>query len=134
MNDPEILCETHQCRAVFPGLLNANDTLFGGLLMKWMDEVAFLTATRYSRQRMFTVSVDNLKFTKTICPDSMVELIGYVVKAGPVRLRVKIDVYTEEFYGNRRELAAEAVFNLAAVNEAGHPVRLIKSKNADPGK
>ena len=117
-------CETRQCKAVFPGTLNANDTLFGGLLMQWMDEVAFLTATRHTRQKMFTITVENLKFRKPIRPNSLVELIGYVEKAGPVRLKVKVDTYVEELYGMERELAVEGVFYFSAVDENGHPIRL----------
>ena len=44
---------TRQFKAIFPNTLNANETLFGGEAMKWMDEVAYITATRFTRQRMF---------------------------------------------------------------------------------
>jgi acyl-CoA hydrolase len=42
-------------KAVFPNTTNHYDTLFGGTAMHLMDEVAFITATRFSRQKMVTV-------------------------------------------------------------------------------
>ena len=45
-----IFNQTQQFRVVFPKYLNSNGTLFGGKAMQWLDEVAFIAATRYSRQ------------------------------------------------------------------------------------
>ena len=46
--------ETRIFKAVFPNTTNHYDTLFGGTAMQLMDEAAFITATRFSRQRMVT--------------------------------------------------------------------------------
>lgn len=51
---------TRVFKAVFPNTTNHYDTLFGGTAMQYMDEVAFITATRYSRQKMVTVSSEKL--------------------------------------------------------------------------
>ena len=37
--------ETSQFKAIFPNTLNANNTLFGGQAMQWMDEVAYNNKT-----------------------------------------------------------------------------------------
>lgn len=56
--------ESRIFKAVFPNTTNHYDTLFGGTAMQLMDEAAFITATRFSRQRMVTVSSDRIDFTK----------------------------------------------------------------------
>jgi len=38
-------------KAVFPDSTNHYDTLFGGTAMHLMDQVAFITATRFSRKK-----------------------------------------------------------------------------------
>jgi len=43
--------ETSIFRAVFPQSTNHYDTLFGGQALYLMDEVAFITATRFSRKK-----------------------------------------------------------------------------------
>ena len=57
---------TRVFKAVFPNTTNHYDTLFGGTAMQYMDEVAFITATRFSRQKMVTVSSDKIDFKKPI--------------------------------------------------------------------
>ncbi len=124
MNELIKLSETRQFKAVFPNTLNANDTLFGGQVMQWMDEVAYITATRYTRQRMFTVTIENIKFHKAINPDSIVEVVGSVEKAGPVKLIVKVEVFVEEMYGPAREKAIDGVFVFASLDENKRPRRI----------
>lgn len=65
-------------KAVFPNTTNHYDTLFGGTAMKLMDETAFITATRFSRQQMVTVSSDKIDFKKPIPAGTIAELSGYV--------------------------------------------------------
>jgi len=118
------LSETRQFKAIFPNTLNANETLFGGQAMQWMDEVAYITATRFTRQRMFTVNTENIKFLKAVNPDSIVEVVGRVEKAEAVKLKVKVEIYVEEMYGNGREKAIEGVFVFAALDQNRKPIRI----------
>lgn len=53
-------------KAVFPNTTNHYDTLFGGTAMQLMDEVAFITATRFARKRVVTVSSDKIDFKQPI--------------------------------------------------------------------
>ena len=69
---------TRVFKAVFPNTTNHYDTLFGGTAMQYMDEVAFITATRFSRQKMVTVSSDKIDFKKPIPHGTIIELIGKV--------------------------------------------------------
>ena len=116
--------ETRQFKAIFPNTLNANETLFGGQALQWMDEVAYITATRFTRQKMYTVKVENIAFLKTVSPNSIVEVVGFVVKAELVRLNVKVEIYMEEMYGRHREKAMEGTFVFATLNEHHRPKRI----------
>ena len=116
--------ETRQCKAVFPNTLNANGTLFGGQAMQWMDEVAYITATRFTHQKMFTISTENTKFFKTVDPDSIIEIIGRVEEPGAVRLKVRVEIYSEKMYGEGREKVIESVFVFAALDDNKRPKRI----------
>ena len=114
--------ETHQFRMVFPNTLNDNGNLFGGIVMQWMDEVAYITAIRFTRMKVVTFSVDNLKFKKAITPGSMVEIIGRVAKVGKVKLVIQVEIFVENSDSDLRENAVEASFTFAAVNSSNMPV------------
>jgi len=116
--------ETRQFKAIFPHTLNANNTLFGGLVMQWMDEVAYITATRLTRQKMLTVKADKIKFLKAVNPDSIIEIVGKVEEAGVVKVHIRVEVFTEEMYGSKREKAIESHFVFAQFNDQQKPTRI----------
>ncbi len=120
---------TQQYRVVFPKHLNSNGTFFGGEAMQWLDEVAFITATRYSRQRMMTVKIERIRFIKPIMPNTIVEISGAIEKAGNVKLYINIEVYSEHMYSQHREKAMDANFIFAACNDELFPVPLKKPNN-----
>ena len=118
---------TQQFKVVFPKHLNPNGTFFGGEAMQWMDEVAFITATRYTRQRMITVKIENVRFLKPILPNTILELTGRIVKTGNVKISIKVEVFSENMFSERREKAIEADFVFAACNDDLSPVPLKSS-------
>jgi len=111
-------------RAVFPSTTNHYDTLFGGQAMEWMDEVAFITATRFSRQRMVTVSSDKIDFKKPIPAGSIIELMGIVTHVGKSSLKVKVEMVREDMYNSGRELAITGAFTFVAIDENKKPESL----------
>ena len=118
--------ETHIIKAVFPNTTNHYDTLFGGTAMHLMDEVAFITATRFSRQRMVTVSSDRIDFNKPIPAGTFIELIGRVVHIGNTSMKVHIDIFVEQMYADQREKAISGTFTFVAIDENKKPVKILQ--------
>ncbi|MCR8558781.1 acyl-CoA thioesterase [Mucilaginibacter sp. BJC16-A38] len=118
--------ETRIFKAVFPNTTNHYDTLFGGTAMHMMDEAAFITATRFSRQVMVTVSSDKIDFKKPIPAGTIVELVGRVIHVGNTSLKVGVEIYIEQMYAEGRELAVHGDFIFVAIDENKKPVKIIK--------
>lgn len=112
-------------KAVFPNTTNHYDTLFGGTAMQLMDEAAFITATRFTRLRMVTVSSDKIDFKKPIPHGTLVELVGSVEEVGNTSLRVKVDIFVEHMYSDDRSLAVSGNFTLVAIDEHKRPVKIV---------
>ena len=113
-------------KAVFQNTTNHYDTLFGGTAMHLMDEVAFITATRFSRQIMVTVSSDRIDFKKPIPAGTIIELVGKVNHVGNTSLKVNVEIYIEQMYAEGRELAVHGDFTFVAIDEHKKPVQVIK--------
>lgn len=122
--------ETHLFKAVFPNTTNHYDTLFGGTAMQLMDEVAFITATRFSRQKMVTVNSDRIDFKKPIPHGTIIELIGKVSYVGNTSLKIRVDVFIEQMYAEGREKAITGEFTFVAIDENKQPVKVIINENA----
>jgi acyl-CoA hydrolase len=125
VEDRKTAAITKVTKAVFPNTTNHYDTLFGGTALNWMDEVAFITATRYSRQKMVTVSLDKIDFNKAIPAGTIVELIGTITRVGKTSLEVLVEVFTEEMYSDSREKSISGIFTMVAIDENKKPVTVI---------
>jgi len=116
--------ETRIFKAVFPNTTNHYDTLFGGSAMQLMDEVAFITATRFSRQRMVTVSSDRIDFKRPIPAGTIIELCGRVTYLGNTSLKIRVDIFIEQMYSYQREKAVSGEFTFVAIDEEKNPVKI----------
>lgn len=118
--------ETRIFKAVFPNTTNHYDTLFGGTAMQLMDEVAFITATRFSHQRMVTVSSDRIDFKKPIPGGTIIELIGKVAYLGNKSLKIRVDIFIEEMYSDHKEKAVSGEFTFVAIDEHKNPIKVLR--------
>lgn len=116
--------ETRIFKAVFPNSTNHYDTLFGGTAMHLMDEVAFITATRFCRQKMVTVSSDRIDFKKPIPSGTIIELVGRVTYLGNTSLKIKVEIFIEQMYAEHREKAITGEFTFVAIDENKKPVKI----------
>ncbi|HBO30922.1 MAG: acyl-CoA thioesterase [Bacteroidota bacterium] len=118
--------ESRIFKAVFPNTTNHYDTLFGGTAMQLMDEVAFITATRFTRQTVVTVSSDKIDFNKPIPAGTIIELVGQIIHLGTKSLKVGVSIYVEQMYSEHREKAIQGEFTFVAIDEQKNPVNILK--------
>jgi acyl-CoA hydrolase len=117
--------ETRIFKAVFPNTTNHYDTLYGGTAMALMDEVAFITGTRFCRKRLVTVSSDRIDFTKPIPAGTIVELVGKVEHIGRTSLKIGVEIFVEQMYDEHRELAIKGTFTFVAIDQDKNPIKVI---------
>jgi len=113
--------ETRVAKVVLPGTTNNLGTLFGGTLLAWMDEIAFITATRFARSRFVTVSLERTDFKHPIMSATIVELVGRVNRVGRTSVGVSIDVFVEQMDTPERLKAVTGQFTLVAIDDQRRP-------------
>lgn len=112
-------------KAIFPFTTNHHNTLFGGQALAWMDEAAFIAATRFCRKRLVTVSSDRIDFNHPIPGGSLVELVGKVVHVGNTSIKVEVNIFVEDMYQDKCEKAITGSFSFVAVDENGKPTPVL---------
>ena len=120
--------ETRIFKAVFPNTTNHYDSLFGGTAMHLMDEVAFITATRFTREICVTVSSDRIDFKQPIPAGTIIELVGRVSKIGNTSLDVKVEIFIEEMYSTKRSKAITGNFTFVALDENKKPTKILSNE------
>ena len=109
---------------VLPGDTNSHDTLFGGLLMKSIDETAAISARRHCRSPVVTASNDGVHFHQPIRNDDIVCLDSYVCAVGRTSMEVFIKITTEHTVDGSRQLAAISFLTFVALGEDGRPAQV----------
>lgn len=102
--------------------LNANNTLFGGYLMCWIDEIAFMCACRYvGRKTCVTVGIDNVTFKASQKLGDHVYLLAQVVYVGHSSMEIEVHVHTESMGSNQRVQTNIAALTFVLLDEKLKP-------------
>lgn len=125
--------KTSVVKAVFPFTTNHHETLFGGQALSWMDETAFIAATRFSRKRLVTVSSDKVDFKHPIPEGSMVELMANIVHVGRTSIKVEVNIFVEDMYRDGTEKAITGVFSFVAIGDDKKPVPILDGFDQETG-
>ncbi len=116
--------ETRQFKVIIPNVLNANNTLFGGIAMQWMDEVAYITATRFTRQKVVTVSSDKINFKHAVPYGTIAEIIGKIVNIRGIKIDIQVEVFVEEMFSEVRFKAINAIFTFVVIDDKHKPIKI----------
>lgn len=116
--------QTKQWHIVLPEDLNNHQTLFGGNALKWMDEVAFIEATRHTGQKMVTAAIDNVRFYHPVKSGQIIEISGKIIHSGRVKLKIHIEIKVEHSPQQPLQKVVEACYTFVTVNDKNEPLRL----------
>lgn len=115
-------------KLVLPEFMNEQGVLFGGYLLKWIDEFAYISASLdFPGNRFVTVSLDNVVFRKPI-------KLGYILCFDVVRVRLgttsvsyEIKVFNAKDQAVNRELLFDTNIVFVNVNSEGKkdPIKMM---------
>ncbi len=111
-------------KIVLPGDTNNHDTLFGGLLMKYIDELAAIAARRHSKKDCVTASNDGVHFHRPILSGHIVDIEAYVSSVGRTSIEVFAKIITEDTLSGERSVAAISFLTFVALDEQGRPTEV----------
>jgi len=113
-------------KLVLPEYINDQGNLFGGYLLKWIDEFAYITASLdYPGNRFVTVSLDNVVFQEPIsCGDILCFTINKE-KLGNTSVRYAVTVVNEREVEENRKILFQTGITFVNVSASGkkEPIR-----------
>ena len=114
---------TEQQYLICPAHINHYGRLFGGNLLKWIDELAGIVAVRHSGSLVTTAAIDNLQFRAPAYAGDMVVLQGWVTNVGRTSMEIRVDTFREALDGNR-ELINRAYIDMVCIDSDGKPMEV----------
>jgi len=106
---------------VLPQHTNALGTIFGGVVMGWVDIAGAIAAMRYARRPVVTVSIDSLHFIVPIKKGNTVLTKARVTSAGRTSIEVEVLVEAENSITGVTKEATHAFLTYVAVDDNGDP-------------
>src|SRR3954468_16181138 len=111
--------ETEQL--VLPGLTNTHGTIFGGMMMQWIDIAAGVSAARHAGGPVVTASMDRLHFLDPVLLGEVVTVQAQVNFAGTTSMEVGVRVLAEDRSMTTRRQTTRAFLTFVAVDQQGRP-------------
>jgi acyl-CoA thioesterase YciA len=115
--------------SMMPHMTNAQGTIFGGVLLSYIDQAGAIEAVRQTNHRRFvTVAMREVVFHQPVYVGDLVSFYGEVTKIGNTSITVKVCVEAARFKNaNQTVEVTEAELTYVAVDEHFKKVPIPKS-------
>lgn len=101
---------------------NHYGTIFGGVILSYIDQAGFVEARRHGVHRWVTVAIDRVEFTQPVHLGDVVNFYATTPKAGTSSVTVRIEVEAERFTTGQTVPVTTASITLVAVDAKGRPI------------
>ena len=107
-------------RLVLPEHLNHYGFLFGGCLLQWVDEMAWIAASLdYKGCRLVTIAMDQVTFRKGVRSGTVLRFVTQRVRIGRTSVSYKVEVFAETIEGGSEDLVFTTTVTQVRVDESG---------------
>jgi len=122
---PVSASRAEQVHIISPADVNSSYTLFGGMLMQWIDIVAGVVSRRHSGCTTRTAAVDHLDFIAPAYIDDIVTIAGRITFVGTTSMEVCVDTFVERLSNPDERLHVNrAYLTMVAVDKEGKPTQV----------
>ena len=109
---------------VQPNHANNYESLHGGNLMKWMDEVGAMAAMRLAGESCVTAGVSELDFQRPVPIGEIARIEAYVYDTGRTSVKARLRAWRKDPRSGESTPTTEAVFTFVSIGEDGSPVEV----------
>lgn len=114
---------TIQTKLVLPPDTNHLQTIFGGNVLAYIDEIAAITAMKHSNRAVVTASIDRVDFVSAARVGDVLELEAVVSSTGRTSMEIYVLVHSvNPLNGGERRLTTESFLTMVAMDENNKPV------------
>ncbi len=114
-------------KLVLPENLSQYGFLFGGYLLKWVDEYAWISASLdYPGCNFVTIGLDTVEFRKTVKEGTILKFITEKTKEGNTSVQYSVNVYRGNIEGGKKDLIFSTHVTFVRIDKEGNKILLPK--------
>jgi acyl-CoA hydrolase len=107
-------------KLVLRGDLNQNGYLFGGNLLKWVDEFAWIAASLdFPSSNFVTIAMDNVVFKKSIKEGSILKFDIRLKKIGKTSVQYEVEVLCKKSCEEEMKIVFSTVITFVNIDSKG---------------
>ncbi|MCK4914155.1 MAG: acyl-CoA thioesterase [Planctomycetes bacterium] len=113
-------------KLVLPEHLNHYGYLFGGYLLKWVDEYAWIAATLdFPGHNFVTIGLDKVEFKKSVRQGAILRFLVERTKKGDTSVEYKVNVFCGRGEKGKQDLIFSTNVTFVNVDEHGGKKQLL---------
>lgn len=107
---------------MMPRDTNHYGTIFGGVILSYIDQAGFVEAQRHAAHKWVTVALDRVEFKQPVYVGDVVNFYAVTTRAGTTSVTVRVEVEAERAVDGAVHPVTSATIVLVSVDPAGKPV------------
>ncbi|MBX8630990.1 MAG: acyl-CoA thioesterase [Thermoplasmata archaeon] len=112
---------SHISRVMMPTDANIAGNVFGGTILKMVDEVSGLVALRHCNSNVVTASIEHMDFLYPVHVGDLLSLDAKLTYVGNSSMEVFVSVTAENLMTGERQHAGDSIVTLVSLDRDGHP-------------
>jgi acyl-CoA hydrolase len=110
---------------MLPSYANPRGNVFGGTILKHVDLIANLVASRHATNaNTVTASIDRMTFLKPVHVGNALILSARLIYTKRSSMEVEVTVHTEDLDSRKRVLTGTAFVTVVSLNDDGKPTEV----------
>lgn len=120
---------------MMPRDTNHYGTIFGGVILAYIDQAGFVEALRYGNHKWVTVSMDRVEFKQPVFVGDVVSFYARTIREGTTSVTVEVEVEAERAGDGSTVGVTAAAMTLVSVGGDGRPIPFRQPASpASPGR
>lgn len=105
-----------------PRETNHYGTIFGGVILSYIDQAGFVEARRHGAHRWVTAALDRVEFKAPVHVGDIVNFYTRTTKTGIKSVTVAVEVEAERYNVAQTVPVTSAILTMVAIDAAGKPI------------
>lgn len=113
---------------LLPRDTNPHGTIFGGIILAYIDQAGAIEAHVHGATRVVTVAMDKVVFHRPVYVGDLVSFYGELIRVGTTSITVRVVVEAQRLqHDPSPRRVTEAVITYVNVDEQGRPTPISRS-------
>ena len=107
---------------MMPRDANNYGSIFGGVILSYIDQAGYIEARRHGTHRWVTASIERVDFKAPVYLGDVVSFLTQTEATGNSSVKVRVRVESERYRGGSTDFVTEAHMTMVAVDANGRSI------------